>query len=334
MEAARGTTRKGDFPMTNNLPDVQPASLPATLFGQAALFEDSDQLLALTDAQLRHLAALVGEDAESGLAQMRRRFGLLAWAGWLRFEGKPYEEYVAALARYVGVSPRTVKSWRDIVVEKQRLAVPPATDQRRKEAAEREEKSRSGQVRAGKQHGNRFIPADSTEALDKSSEGDGHNGVECSTPRGPTPSDPSSGGAELQRPAPPTDEAAPKRPSSRSAPPDPPERPPSNRVLASRVVAAMRDIDPVDAGRVLPADEATFVRQWAQRTLDAWKAVYAPPAPAEKPERRQGYSRPAQPKPEPITRPQAAVIAGRAVTAPAVDLTRREVAPMFKKGAK
>jgi hypothetical protein len=83
----------------------------------------------------------------------------------------------------------------------------------------------------------------------------------------------------------------------------------------------MREVDPTDAGTVTTPEEATFLRQWAQRTLDAWKAVYAPPAPAEKPQRRQGT----------ITRPQAAVLAGRAITTPVNgSLARRTVEPRFK----
>ncbi len=116
----------------------------------------------------------------------------------------------------------------------------------------------------------------------------------------------SSGGAGVQPPAGPTGEAPTSPPS---APPDPitttvvtitepitvtPVRPPSDRQLAARVFAAMRDIDPTDAALVGTADEATFGPQWMERFLDAWKAVYAPPAPAEKPQRRQGtISRPA-----------------------------------------
>ncbi len=173
---------------------------PVLLGGQTALFDDSDQLLSLSDVQLRRLAVAVGEDAESGLAQMRRRFGLLAWAGWLRFEGSGYEDFVVALARYVGVNPRTVKSWRDAVVEKDSLAVPPATDQRKREATEREEKSRSTRVRAGKQHGTDPIPATSTEAPAKKSEGGEPRGdrplmgraVVGSTPTGEVPADPPS----------------------------------------------------------------------------------------------------------------------------------------------
>lgn len=240
-----------------NLPERQNATL-ASLGGQAALFEDSDQLLALTDAQLRHLAAMVGEDAESGLAQMRRRFGLLAWAGWLRFEGKPYEEYVAALARYVGVNPRTVKSWRDSVVEKDSLAVPPATDQRKREAADREETRRSAPVRAGKQHGIAPIPAASTEAPTKKSEGGEPAGETrpvptCHPPSGPSP----VGGSAL---------------GEVSAPPAAVPRPTTYRALTARIVASMHDLDPEDGGPVLTAEEATFLQGWSTRIVKAWQA--------------------------------------------------------------
>lgn len=71
------------------------------------------------------------------------------------------------------------------------------------------------------------------------------------------------------------------------------ERPPSDRVLTARVLAPMHDIAPADAGPRLSADEATFLRQWATETLNAWRVAYKIDQP--KPERRQGYSRPAQP---------------------------------------
>lgn len=254
--------------MTSNLPDVRSTEL-ASLGGQAALFEDADQLLALTDAQLRHLAAAVGEDAESGLAQMRRRFGLLAWAGWLRFEGKPYEEYVAALARYVGVNPRTVKSWRDSVVEKDTLAVPPATDQRKREATEREESRRSEPVRAGKQHGiSAPIPTTSTEAPAQKSE-DGETDEDAPrVSRTKPPSDPSSGGGRDTAPPAPT--GAPHAPLP--APLDVPERPPTYRALLARILGSMHDLDPEDGGPVLTAEEATFLQGWSSRTVKAWQA--------------------------------------------------------------
>jgi hypothetical protein len=106
--------------------------------------------------------------------------------------------------------------------------------------------------------------------------------------------------------------------------PLPAERPPSTRQLAARVIAHMQEVDPTDAGPVLTPEEATFLRQWAQRTLDAWKAVYAPPAPAEKPQRRQGtITRPADRAPKPPVKVNGAPVAG--------SLTRRTVEPMFKK---
>ncbi len=86
----------------------------------------------------------------------------------------------------------------------------------------------------------------------------------------------------------------------------------------------MREIDPTDAGPVTTPEEATFLRQWAQRTLDAWKAKNVPTNGAAKPQRRQGtISRPADRAPKPPAKVNGAPLAG--------SLTRRTVEPMFKK---
>lgn len=288
--------------MTNNLPEKYEAAL-ATVGGQAALFEDSNQLLELTDAGLRHVAALYCDRMETGLAEMRRNFGLLAWAGWLKFEGAPYEQFVSALAKAAAVHVRTVKAWRDSVVEKDDLAVPAATAQRKEEAKARENR-RSKPVRAENLHGTAPIPAASTEAPAKSSEGGG-TGTHQPPASGATqlaPSGPSSGGAGIQPPPRPTGDPT----SPLSAPPDPIEYGThvddttdvhvdvdaiGLRWLKSKTTREVRAIgDPWG-----PAIRAE-VRRWAE-------AFGAPPAPAEKPQRRQGT----------ITRPQGAVVAGRAI---------------------
>lgn len=144
-----------------------------------------------------------------------------------------------------------------------------------------------------------------------------------------SPAGPSSGGAGIQPGVGPTDE---DYPSPLSAPPDPPRNPtgpvPSLRQEASATFTALHDA-PEGIGAKWTVEEATYWENRSKREMDAWRKAHgigfsrpgAPPAPAEKPQRRQGT----------ITRPQAAVIAGRAITTPANgSLTRRTVEPMFK----
>lgn len=123
----------------------------------------------------------------------------------------------------------------------------------------------------------------------------------------PTPSGPSSGGADVQPPAGPTGEAP---TSSPSAPPGPPERPPSRRQQASAIVAAFQDAED-GVGRGWTPEEATYLfarfrverMAWATYNKATIEWVDDPPASVEKPQRRQGT----------ITRPQGAVVAGRAI---------------------
>lgn len=223
--------------MSKNLPERYEAAL-ATIGGQAALFEDSNQLLALTDAQLCHAAALYCDRTETGLAEMRRNFGLLAWAGWLRFEGAPYEQFVAALAKAADVHVRTVKAWRDSVVQKDDLAVPAATVQRQEEAKARENR-RSEPVRAEKLHGTDLpIPVASTEAP--------------KIPERPTPSGPTSAGGG---------------PSSGTTPP--PAGPnstvaaPTIRGQLAHLFDHLADLDPTEAWEAMTTGQRELFRQWA-----------------------------------------------------------------------
>lgn len=105
------------------------------------------------------------------------------------------------------------------------------------------------------------------------------------------PADSPSGGARDTTPAPrqraSTEDSSPSLP----APPDPravlgalaesddgaddlwrdTQRIPSDRELAAKVIAAMHDIDPDDAGPLLTATDATMVKGWTSRTVRAWQ---------------------------------------------------------------
>lgn len=295
--------------MTSNLPAERPESILALTGAQASLFDDDPRrLLGLDDGEFAALVADVRQSGESVIVRIRQVVGLLAWAAWHRYDEKRYREFVADFAQRLGVESRVILDWRRKAARG--LPMPPMAQARslaRKSAGQ-------GPVNTS----GRIIPAKSSEGVAPASETVPEPRVQAPsgkssagavkdttvTPSGssdvaPAPADPPSGGAGIQPPPRPTGDPT----SPLSAPPDLPERPPSDRQLAARVVSAMQDVDPSDAGPVLTPEEATFLRQWAQRTLDAWKAVYAPPAPAEKPQRRQGT----------ITRPQAAVLAGRAI---------------------
>lgn len=113
-----------------------------------------------------------------------------------------------------------------------------------------------------------------------------------------------SGGARTTAPpVAPTGEAP---TSSSPAPLDPSERPPSRRQQASAIVAAFQDAED-GVGRGWTHEEATYLFARFRAERDAW-ATYnkasiqwadAPPAPAEKPQRRQGtITRPADREPK------------------------------------
>lgn len=138
------------------------------------------------------------------------------------------------------------------------------------------------------------IPADSTEVADTASEGAG-----------------------IQLPAEPTD--GPTLPSL-SAPsgPNPTGPVPSLRQEASAAHRALREATE-GIGAKWTIEEATYWQNRTEREMAAWRKANKIDQP--KPERRQGT----------VTRPQAEVLAGRAITAPPYgSLTRREVQTMFK----
>lgn len=292
--------------MTSNLPAERQDSTPALLGGQAALFENPAQLLDLSDVDLKELAVLFGRHGSSVFAQVRAQAGLLAWAGWFRFGEVTYATFLLGLARDLGVQPDTLMKWRRDVVKERKLAVPGVV-KARSDAAKEGHKAAGQTAGAGWSSGkSKPIPATSKETPAKKSEGVSPDPAQAGELRGPTitPSDPPSGGAELQAPAGPTDEPP---PSSRSAPPDPsdPEeiierdfggtvlrgprkyidecklitfpdpsdngRIPSDRQLAARVLTAMHDIEPDDAGPVLTPEDATMVKGWASRAVKAWQ---------------------------------------------------------------
>lgn len=245
--------------MTSNLPEVQ----SVTLGGQASLWADPRQLLAFDDASLRRLAAEVGHEAGGVLAQVRRAVGLVAWAAWYRMSEKDYRSFAEGLAGDLDIEVETLRNWRRAVVRTDKLPVPGV-------AALRAGESAKGRKTAGQPTGalsptapSGVIPAVSTEAPAKKSEGSGP-GKPQTRPGVAAPSDPSPVGGNAL--------------GEVSAPPTVVPRPPTDRALTARVFAAMREVDPTDAGPVTTPEEATFLRQWAQRALDAWKAKNVPVA--------------------------------------------------------
>jgi transposase-like protein len=201
--------------MSDNLPVERSDSTPALLGGQAALFENPSQLLDLDDVALKELAVLFGRHGASVFAQVRAQAGLLAWAGWFRFGEVTYSAFLIGLAKDLGVQPDTIMKWRRDVVRERKLAVPGVV-KARSDAAKEGHKTAGQTSGAGRSSGkSKVIPVDSTEAPGKQPE-EGDTAAASAFSSGPP-----SGGAELQPPAGPTDEAALKRSSSRSAPPDP-----------------------------------------------------------------------------------------------------------------
>jgi hypothetical protein len=271
-----------------NLPAERSDATLALTGTQASLFDDDPaRLLGLDDGEFAALVAQVRQRGDDLFTGIRKVVGLLAWAAWHRYDEKRYREFVADFAGRLGVESRVILDWRRKAATG--LPMPPMAQAR--------SDARKGAGQRPVNTSGRIIPA-------KSSEGSGP-GMPQTRPGVAAPS-------------------APPDPSEKFAVPEYVERPPSNRAMASRVVTAMQNVDPTDAGPVLTPEEATFLRQWAQRTLDAWKAKHVPPAPAEKPQRRQGtITRPADRAPKPPVKVNGAPVAG--------SLTRRTVEPMFKK---
>lgn len=283
--------------MTSNLPVERPESTPALLGGQAALFENPAQLLDLDDVALKELAVLFGRHGASVFAQVRAQAGLLAWAGWFRFGEVTYSAFLLGLSKDLGIQPDTLMKWRRDVVKDRKLAVPGVV-KARSDAAKEGHKTAGQTAGAGRSSGKTApIRATSKEV----------------------PLEP-SGGAELQAPAGPTDGDV--DPSLRSTPLDPPRNPtgpvPSLRQAASSAFCALSEA-PEGIGAKWTVEEATYWENRSKREMDAWRKAHG--LTLTEPKRRQGT----------ISRPQAAVIAGRAITAPVNgSLTRRDVTPMFK----
>lgn len=303
--------------MTSNLPaERSDASLAALIGVQASLFDDDPRrMLVLDDGEFAALVADVRRHGDSVFSGIRKVVGLLAWAAWHRYDEKRYRNFVADFAQRLGVEPRVVVDWRRKATKEGDLPMPTM-------AKARSEARKSAGQTPGNTSG-RIISAASTEVQAKSSEGGEQDGETRPAPSGqPLSGKSSEGTAKAVRPSRPVPSGAAARPGSPvpsdpsepccgfgdhspgpcacpdheatalhpfgGNPPKAPERHPSDRQLTAAVYASMREVDPTDAGPLTTPEEATFLRQWAQRTLDAWKAIYAPPASAEKPQRRQG----------------------------------------------
>lgn len=171
--------------MSDNLPD----RVLGNLDGQAALFEDPLQILGLADAQFIELVAAVRQEGESVLRTLRRIVGLIAWAGWHRYDEKRYREFVADFAERLGVEPRAVLDWRRAVTKRDNLPMP-AVAQARSSAAKS-----AGQT-PGATKDVAAIPATSSEAANTS---EGARVTPATTGKGASgapslaPSDPSGG---------------------------------------------------------------------------------------------------------------------------------------------
>lgn len=153
------------------------------------------------------------------------------------------------------------------------------------------------------------------------------------SPPSPTPlSDPIPEGGQVPPPAPlsgpPSAEGAGLvGDGSPSAGPNPTERLPSLRQETSHVFSVVMDATEGFGAKFTPEEATAYDNRHKREMAAFWKAYGI-----DQPEpRRSGYSRPAKPKTEDLHgtagRPSARL-------APTLDLTRREVAPMFKKDAK
>jgi hypothetical protein len=307
-----------------NLPAERSDATLALTGTQASLFDDDPaRLLGLDDGEFAALVAQVRQRGDDLFTGIRKVVGLLAWAAWHRYDEKRYREFVADFAGRLGVESRVILDWRRKAATG--LPMPPMAQAR--------SDARKGAGQRPVNTSGRIIPA-------KSSEGSGP-GMPQTRPGVAAPSGPPSGGADVQPPAGPTGEA----PTS-PAPPDPldPEEI-IERDFGGTMLRGPRKI--IDECKFIPLPDVpdSVGLRWLQSKNDRqvraladplggairaevkrWATAFgyvpaAPPAPAEKPQRRQGT----------ISRPQAAVIAGRAITTPANgSLVRREVTPMFK----
>lgn len=350
-----GDDRERWFPVTKNLPEKLADAIPS-LSERAALFADPPSLLSMDPGMLRDLAAEVAVEAGPIMKQVRTMVGLVSWALRSKVPAGEFGAWIQSYSELVGVSVRTLHEWRVQATEQVGIIDPYKSKRGPKPAGE------SGQL-AETRESPKVIPAASTEAPAKTSEGVEHPGANRAAPEGSPPpakksegggsdglaastsgspasaighpsptSGPSSGGAELQLPAEPTDEAAPKRSSSRSALPDPS---PAGGKALGEVSPPPADVPDVDVDAIglrwLKSKTVAQVRAigdpWGpaiRAEVQRWSSAfgYVEPVHFEKPQRRQGT----------ITRPQAAVLAGRAITAPNGSLSRRTVEPMFKGG--
>lgn len=291
--------------MDGDLVVLEPTEVPVLrgLESQAALFEDTELMLTLDQESFGNLVALVVDAGKPLIAAIRRHAGLVAWAAWHRYNDKQCREFYEGMAERLGIKVATLRDWRDATVEHQGLSIPILAQTRSDAAKKGALEAASRRELPGQTPGAGINPAFSAPIPTSSAEATQIPGEHATAGSGlalaGSPGTSSEGGGSdgETRPAPLSEPRSGQAlegvvPSLASGPapsgPNSTERPPSDRQLAHRVVAAMRDVDPEDAGQRLTPDEATFIGQWTGRALHTWRtqAVASPPAP---PTRQSGY---------------------------------------------
>jgi hypothetical protein len=103
---------------------VTPVAVLASAPGQAAFFDDPRRLLTLPLPELRQVAAEAAREGKPIFAQLRRVYGLVAWAMWNQVSELAYADFERDYAADLNVPAPTLRRWRRDVVASDGLPVP------------------------------------------------------------------------------------------------------------------------------------------------------------------------------------------------------------------
>lgn len=133
------------------------------------MWNDPRSFLTLTDELFAQSAAWVASEGAATMDALRRGAGLVAWAGWSRFDEREYETFVGDLADQIGVSLVTLKRWRDGLIKDEELPIPAPVEARRAEAIKAAATRKAAAQRQGAikmTTGSAPIPVESEEITD------------------------------------------------------------------------------------------------------------------------------------------------------------------------
>jgi hypothetical protein len=217
---------------------VTPVVVLTSTPGQAAFFDDPRRLLTLPLPELRQVAADAAREGKPIFAQLRRVYGLVAWAMWNQVSELAYADFERDYAAELNVPAPTLRRWRRDVVASDGLPVPTV-------AAIRSEAAKASAKTAGQ------APSATK------------NGSKVGAPKIPAALPPGPGVAEAVAVA------------AAAVLPDP-GPPPTLRASIAHLVDHLHDLDPDEAGAAMKPTQLDDLMDWTERAVKAGKPLAKP----------------------------------------------------------